>query len=53
VQPLVALSSTEAELIAVDEASRELRFLEKLLADFGIAAPRPTDGHWSRQFEHM
>jgi hypothetical protein len=38
-QGLVALSSTEAELIAVDEAARELRYLEKLLAE---AAPRPT-----------
>lgn len=42
VQPLVALSSTEAEIIAVDDATRELRYLEKILADFGIAAPRPT-----------
>ena len=35
-QDIVALSSTEAELIAVDEAVRELRFLHKLLQDFGI-----------------
>ena len=42
VQPLVALSSTEAEVIAVDDAARELRYLEKILADFGITAPRPT-----------
>jgi hypothetical protein len=41
-QSLVALSSTEAELIAVDEAARELRYLEKVLADLGIKAPRPT-----------
>jgi hypothetical protein len=41
-QSLVSLSSTEAELIAVDEASRELRYLEKLLADLGVPAPRPT-----------
>ena len=39
---MVALSSTEAELIAVDEAARELRYLEKVLADLGIKAPRPT-----------
>jgi len=32
----VALSSTEAKLIAVDEAVRELRYLHKLLHDFGI-----------------
>lgn len=41
-QGLVALSSTEAELIAVDDAARELRYLQKLLADVGITAPRPT-----------
>jgi hypothetical protein len=41
-QSLVALSSTEAELIAVDEAARQLRYLEKVLADLGIKAPRPT-----------
>jgi hypothetical protein len=42
-QSLVALSSTdEAELIAVDDAARELRYLEKVLADLGIKAPRPT-----------
>jgi hypothetical protein len=34
-QMLVALSSCEAELIAIDEAVRELRFLHKLLVDFG------------------
>ena len=34
-QMLVALSSCEAELIAVDEAVRELRFLHKLLVDLG------------------
>ena len=32
---IVALSSTEAELIAVDSAVRELRFLHKLLGEFG------------------
>jgi hypothetical protein len=41
-QGLVALSSTESELIAVDDAARELRYLEKLLADFGVPPPRPT-----------
>ena len=42
-QMLVALSSCEAELIAVDEAVRELRFLHKLLADFGQqVTTRPT-----------
>lgn len=35
-QGLTALSSTEAELIAVDDAAREAQFLHKLLQDFGI-----------------
>ena len=35
-QGLTALSSTEAELIAVDEAAREAQYLHKLLQDFGI-----------------
>ena len=34
-QPITTLSSTEAELIAVDSAVRELRFLHKLLDEFG------------------
>ena len=34
-QAIVALSSCEAELIAIDDAVRELRFLHKLLEDFG------------------
>ena len=33
-QALTALSSTEAELIAVDSAVRELRYLHKLLGEF-------------------
>ena len=44
-QGLTALSSTEAELIAIDEATREAQFLHKLLGDFGInvseAQPTP------------
>jgi len=35
-QNLVTLSSTESELIAADEAVRELRFLHKLLVDFDL-----------------
>ena len=35
-QGLTAMSSTEAELIAVDEAAREAQYLHKLLKDFGI-----------------
>ena len=42
-QAITALSSTEAELIAVDSAVRELRFLHKLLAEFGQqVGMRPT-----------
>jgi hypothetical protein len=41
-QDIVALSSCEAELIAVDEAVRELRFLHKLLEDFGTTVSEPT-----------
>ena len=63
----MALSSTEAELIAVDEAARELRFLEKLLTDFGVQPPRPTalaqdnkstvalvgSTHWNARTRHV
>ena len=41
-QSLVALSSTESEIIAVDEATRELRFLNKLRKDFKIGDDKPT-----------
>ena len=41
-QDLVSLSSCESELIAVDEATRELRYLLKLLKDFGINAHKPV-----------
>jgi hypothetical protein len=41
-QDIAALSSTEAELIAVDEAARELRYLHKLLEDFNINTKLPT-----------
>ena len=41
-QDLVSLSSCESELIAVDEATRELRFLLKLLTDFGIDSHQPV-----------
>ena len=41
-QDIVSLSSTESELIAVDEATRELRFLHKLLLDFNVGIPLPT-----------
>jgi hypothetical protein len=42
-QAIVSLSSTEAELIAIDAAARELRYLHKLLLDFGQqTSHRPT-----------
>ena len=43
VQSITSLSSTESELIAVDSAVRELRFLLKLLRhDFKIDVPAPV-----------
>ena len=41
-QPITALSSTEAELIAIDDAVRELRYLHKLLEEFGQQVRTPT-----------
>ena len=41
-QDLIALSSTESELIAVDECVRELRYLHKLLQDFNVQVSLPT-----------
>ena len=41
-QTIVSLFSTEAELIAVDDATREVRFLHKLLLDFDIDVDMPT-----------
>jgi len=41
-QEIEALSSTEAELIACDSATRELRYLHKMMADFGQQVSMPT-----------
>ena len=41
-QTAVSLFSTEAELIAVDEATRELRFLHNPLLDFDIDVDMST-----------
>ena len=41
-QDIVSLSSTESELIAVDEATRELRFLIKILKDFDVDIDQPV-----------
>jgi hypothetical protein len=42
VQPLVTLSSCEAELVACDAAVRELRGLTKVLKDFGLKFEEPV-----------
>ena len=46
-----SLSSTEAELIAVDDAAREAQFLHKLLDDFGVHVSEhlPTTIHQDNQ----
>ena len=41
-QDITSLSSTESELIAVDEATRALRYLLKLLRDFGVPVEEPV-----------
>ena len=50
-QTITALSSTEAELIAVDDAAREAQFLHKLLEDFGVHVSDhlPTTIHQDNQ----
>ena len=50
-QSITALSSTEAELIAVDDAAREAQFLHKLLDDFGlhVSDHLPTIVHQDNQ----
>ncbi len=68
-QSLTALSSTEAELIAVDDAAREAQFLHKLLQDFGlhVSEIQPTtifqdnqstiklidSEHWNARTKHV
>ena len=42
-QSIVAHSSTEAELISLDEAVRELEYLRQLLADLRIEMQLPVD----------
>ncbi|KRY12850.1 Retrovirus-related Pol polyprotein from transposon TNT 1-94 [Trichinella patagoniensis] len=41
-QTIVALSTTEAEYVALAEASRELLWLRQLLNDFGVQTPDAT-----------
>ncbi|KRX59296.1 Retrovirus-related Pol polyprotein from transposon TNT 1-94 [Trichinella sp. T9] len=41
-QTIVALSTTEAEYVAVAETSRELLWLRQLLNDFGVQTPDAT-----------
>lgn len=66
-QKLTALSSTEAELYAIDDASRELRHLHMLLEDFNIDIKLPTriaqdnmstislvgSRHWNPRTKHV
>ena len=44
-QPTTALSSTEAEYIALCEAVREVKFVFQLMETFGIVAERPIKIH--------
>uniref|UniRef100_A0A5S6Q3I8 Reverse transcriptase Ty1/copia-type domain-containing protein n=1 Tax=Trichuris muris TaxID=70415 RepID=A0A5S6Q3I8_TRIMR len=48
-QSVVALSSTEAEYLAVSHACRELLWLRQLLKDLGIAVKDPTIIHEDNQ----
>ncbi|KXJ79475.1 hypothetical protein RP20_CCG000827 [Aedes albopictus] len=48
-QPCVTLSSTEAEYVALSEASRELMWLLKLLKDVGEEVPAPVIIHEDNQ----
>ena len=41
-QPTVALSSTEAEYMALTQAAKEALWLQGLLSEFGIKKTRPT-----------
>jgi hypothetical protein len=51
-QRLTSHSSIESELYALDEATRELVHLQKLLKDFDVQQSlASTSGDWSRQFE--
>jgi hypothetical protein len=66
-QQLTSHSSTESELYALDEATRENQYLLKLLADFGIDVALPvtigqdnqstiqlaTSGHYDPRTKHV
>ena len=41
-QPIVTHSSTEAELVALDSATRELEFLRQVALDFGLKVELPV-----------
>ena len=41
-QPTIALSSTEAEIVAASEASKEAIAIRSLLSDLGFGDPEPT-----------
>ena len=38
----IALSSAEAEMVALSEAARDVRYIRRLLASVGHACPAPT-----------
>jgi hypothetical protein len=41
-QPIITLSSTEAELVAANAAAKEIKFLRNLLKDLGLEQKEPT-----------
>ena len=41
-QRSIALSSAEAEMVALSEAARDVRFIRRLLNSIGVRSPNPT-----------
>jgi hypothetical protein len=41
-QPIVALSTTDAEYVAACAAGKEIRWMQKLLGEMGYTVPKPT-----------
>ena len=44
-QPIVTLSSTEAEYVALNETVREVKFVVQLLELIGVKTPKPANVH--------